>query len=383
MSSRRVMAPKKGSKINYSELPRTPKGTKCQCPCGKEVPFNRYKEVRYLTGHNHNGNPSLGHSLAELYPELAKEVYQNDPQKIWYRSGKKILWKAECGHIWDETPGHRVGVLSMGKYLGCPYCSGARVLSGFNDLAITHPKISKEAYGWDPKTVSKGMVKKMQWKCPDYGHIWTASPNTRTSTGQECSYCSGSKVWPGFNDIATTHPQLVKEAYDFDPTTLSKGSTKKVQWKCSSCEHIWTTNPNSRTSPGHDTGCPECNGRGFDKLKPGYLYLMCQPDWNLAQIGITNYPQKRLKTHKKSGWYIVDLIALPSGVDTVQTETELKRWLRSAGITKGHKPDGSKFDGYTESWPVEEFCVTSLYEICHYAEVSTPIENWDKVKVNI
>ena len=363
------MAPKKGSKINYAELPRTPKGTICQCGCELEVPFNRYKEVLYLVGHNRSGKSAPGRSLADLHPELATEVYEADPQKIWGGSGKRILWQAECGHVWDETPAHRVWVLSVGKFLGCPFCSGARVLEGFNDLLTTHPEVAAEAYGWNPVTVSKGVVKKMQWKCKDHGHIWQQNPNARTSKGLGCPYCSGKHVWPGFNDLATTHPEIAREAHNFDPTTISRGSTKKVQWRCITCEHIWTTNPNGRTSGASRGGCPQCNGQGFDSSKPGYLYMMCQPDWGLTQIGITNHKNNRTKQHGHSGWSLLNIVGPLPGYEILATESSLKRWLRSEKIPKGRKPDGSKFDGYTESWPEEELLVSSIHELRQLAEV--------------
>jgi hypothetical protein len=31
----------------------------------------------------------------------------------------------------------------------------------------------------------------------------------------------------GFNDLATTHPELAKEAFGWDPTKVSRGSAKK------------------------------------------------------------------------------------------------------------------------------------------------------------
>ena len=39
-----------------------------------------------------------------------------------------------------------------------------RIIKGVNDLATTHPEIAKEAYGWDPRTVSAGSHKKLEWE---------------------------------------------------------------------------------------------------------------------------------------------------------------------------------------------------------------------------
>jgi Zn finger protein HypA/HybF involved in hydrogenase expression len=45
---------------------------------------------------------------------------------------------------------------------------------------------------------------------------------------------------------------------DFDYSTISKFSHKKVKWKCSTCEHIWTSSVASRST---GRGCPNCSGR--------------------------------------------------------------------------------------------------------------------------
>ena len=52
---------------------------------------------------------------------------------------------------------------------------------------------------------------------------------------------------------------LVDDWFDeFDYSTIKKFSHKKVKWKCSTCEHIWTTSVASRSA---GRGCPCCSGR--------------------------------------------------------------------------------------------------------------------------
>ena len=46
-------------------------------------------------------------------------------------------------------------------------------------LSKTHPNLAKEAYGWDPTTVTKGMTTKHDWICPK-GHVYSMSVNLRT-----------------------------------------------------------------------------------------------------------------------------------------------------------------------------------------------------------
>jgi hypothetical protein len=134
-------------------------------------------------------------------------------------------------------------------------------------LAQTHPALAKEADGWDPKLVTAGSGKKVSWKCRK-GHRYESTIGSRTGQGSGCSYCVGKKILPGFNDLATTHPELSTEAYKWDPTTLGFGSGKKVKWKCHE-GHIWECSPNRRTA-GRSAKCPVCINKiilpGFNDL---------------------------------------------------------------------------------------------------------------------
>lgn len=78
--------------------------------------------------------------LATTNPGLAKEVSPNSEIKateVTSGSKKKLLWKCSNGHEWLATVGSRY------NGIGCPYCSNKKVLPGFNDLAITKPRLAK------------------------------------------------------------------------------------------------------------------------------------------------------------------------------------------------------------------------------------------------
>lgn len=149
----------------------------------------------------------------------------------------------------------------------CPYCSGRKVLKGFNDLATTHPEIAES---WarcldedkNPSNTSAGSKAKVLWECPQEGHQFLM-PVYRRTKGDGCPYCSGRKVLIGFNDLATTHPEIAAEwcgdksepAPEPAPTEVSAGSNKTMTWSCEH-GHVWSTSPKSRTR-GH--GCPVCS----------------------------------------------------------------------------------------------------------------------------
>lgn len=58
------------------------------------------------------------------------------PTDVAVRSNKKIWWKCALGHSWQESPDRRF------KGQNCPFCSGKRVLAGFNDLKSQAPQLA-------------------------------------------------------------------------------------------------------------------------------------------------------------------------------------------------------------------------------------------------
>lgn len=178
-------------------------------------------------------------------------------------SNRMVEWRCPDypgTHRWSAVVASRV----TGS--GCPICAGRRVLAGFNDLATVRPEIA--ALLVDPQIATRvtvGSNRTVDWRC-DRGHTWSAKIESLTVLGQGCPYCAGRRVWPGFNDMATTHSDLAVQLVDPElATRLSAGSGKKVQWRCpADPRHVWTSSPNARTAgrPAPTfTGCPVCSGR--------------------------------------------------------------------------------------------------------------------------
>lgn len=167
-----------------------------------------------------------------------------------------------------------------GRY-GCAECSKARrgstytkqVVMRVGSLAETMPDLAKE---WHPEKngtlspydITAGRFQPVWWLCPQCGYEWKASPNNRKrSIG--CPCCSGRVPKSGVNDLATLHPELLKE-WDYqknialDPSRLLSGSGKKAWWKCSRCGHEWETIIAIRAK---GSGCPKCSKRKNNKEK--------------------------------------------------------------------------------------------------------------------
>lgn len=176
-------------------------------------------------------------SLAAKMPELAAQWHPTlngdlKPTEVLPGSSAPVYWLCENGHHWQIA----VSVRALQNH-GCPYCTNKQVWTGFNDLAFKYPELVPE---WDesnpipPNQVLAGSTKDYVWRCSK-GHVWEASVYDRVHR-KGCPYCTGARVLAGFNDLATTHPELAKE-WDYEenellPQQVMAGSSKKVSWKC-------------------------------------------------------------------------------------------------------------------------------------------------------
>ena len=155
----------------------------------------------------------------------------------------------------------------------------------------------------DLNSITLGMDKKIWWIC-NKGHEWDDSPGHRLM-GRKCPICSNYRVLKGYNDLATTNPELAKEwnyekNYPLTPDQVVAGSSKKVWWICKN-GHEWEAAISSR-SKGH--GCPYCNN-----LKPlaGYNDLatvnpQLAKEWNYERNGDLK-PSNVLPGSQKMVWW--------------------------------------------------------------------------------
>ena len=227
------------------------------------------------------------------------------PENITVGSGKKAWWKCALGHSWKTAVSNICRRKSQ-----CPYCVNQKILPGFNDLATTHPEVLKE---WDesknlvsPSSVGAGSGKKAWWKC-DAGHSWEAVISTRAKKKVGCPYCSGKRAYKGFNDLATTHPELAQQwdwenNGDLGPENISAGSEKKVFWKCDK-GHSYDMSPYNRTSKKPQS-CPYCSGkrilRGYNDLAATHPELVQQ--WDEKKNGDLTPDQVSFGMGKKVWW---------------------------------------------------------------------------------
>ena len=250
-------------------------------------------------------------SLTNVYPEIAKEWHPTKngtlrPTDVIAGSHKKVWWVCNKGHEWLATIHNRTAAGTK-----CPYCSNKKVLSGFNDLASTNPTVANE---WNyekntcllPTMISSGSNKKVWWKC-SLGHEWQAAIVERAVRGTGCPYCANQKVLIGFNDLATTNPDVAldwnySKNQELLPTMIPSGSQKRVWWKCS-LGHEWQETIVNRTIRGY--GCPVCSGHrvlaGFNDLAT--IYPDIAEEWHPTKNADTT-PSKVSPTSNRKVWWI-------------------------------------------------------------------------------
>ena len=223
-------------------------------------------------------------SIAKTHPELLEEWnYDKNgkilPTMVSCGNNQAVWWKCTKGHEWKVSPANRIFFNSK-----CPYCSNKKVLRGFNDLATTNPDILG---AWDyernnslvPEEITSGNAKRRVWWICKNGHHFKASVYEYLHlSNDKCPICSGKQVLAGYNDLATVSPELAYE-WNYDkndilPSEVTRGSNKKVWWKCSR-GHEWQAHISIRASQG--TGCPYCANKriivGFNDLQSQYPAL--------------------------------------------------------------------------------------------------------------
>lgn len=157
------------------------------------------------------------------------------------------------------------------------------------------------------ESVSYGSKKKISWRCKK-GHEWRAVVNSRTG-GTGCPVCANRVVVPGVNDLATTHPELVRqwdtEKNEFlTPALVTAGNEKKVWWRCGK-GHSWAASIASRAK---GRNCPVCAGKlivpGENDLASVYPNIAMQ--WHPTKNGDLT-PENCAPARNRKVWWLCPL----------------------------------------------------------------------------
>lgn len=262
---------------------------------GKHFDFEWDMTINARTN-NGNGCPYLNgarvwkgfNDLATLYPEIASQWHPTKngditPDQVTYGGREKYWWyypyddpvtKKHFDFEWQASCDSRTTVGPS-----CPFISNSFVWKGFNDLETRFPELAKQWHPTKngtltPDNVLYGSNQIVWWLMPyddpetgkHFDFEWAQSINARALFGYGCPYLSGTKVWSGFNDLASRYPKIA-ECFDVErnhgtlPSQVSSGSNRSYWWKCPECGYSWKVPVSSLTLRG--TNCPHCHGMKY------------------------------------------------------------------------------------------------------------------------
>lgn len=265
--------------------------------------------------------------LQTTYPAIAREWHptKNAPLQPWEcfpKSERTVWWLKECGHEWQAKIKERT------TGYGCPYCSGRRVLVGFNDFASRHPEQAAEWHPTKngekrPEEFTEFSNAKVWWLCKTCGREWQNTINNRAK-GEGCSVCkkraAGQKLIAraaeNGNDFSSQFPDIARQWHPTKngnrlPQHFAARSNKKAWWQCPVCGHDWQT---TITQRANGQGCPKC-ARAYRTSRPEqavFFYVRTvfpdavtswEPEWLAGSPVDIFIPQLEMAIEYDGGFY--------------------------------------------------------------------------------
>lgn len=203
--------------------------------------------------------------LSTVRPDLAAEWdwAKNGtltPDLVTAKSTRKVNWRGRCGHSWTAPVANRVV-----HDTGCPYCAGKLAVAGVSDLAFIRPDLAAQ---WHPENTARPdqvrprSGKPVLWLCAS-GHVWEASPDSRSRANIGCPFCSGRYRVSHDTTLAEMRPDLVPEwdsSNAISPEDVVPHSHYLATWRCQ-LDHRWAKRVYLRTG-ARDSRCPTCATEG-------------------------------------------------------------------------------------------------------------------------
>ena len=245
---------------------------------------------RRMSGKQHpHSIPREGHSLADLFPSVAKLWHpelngEYTPNQIKPKSNFHFWWlcqesNCEHEHVWEAPTDRLIQSIQKSGATGCPHCSGLMYCE-CNSLLGKFPNICEE---WDyernegitPDKVAPLSNSKAWWICRDCGHNFYRVVSESHRYG--CPCCAGQQVHSdGSNSLSALEPAIAGEWHpskngEIGPEDVTVGSTKKRWWQCVECEHEWRTQINVKVK----YGCPYCKAGRLHSDRRNSLANIC------------------------------------------------------------------------------------------------------------
>lgn len=244
-----------------------------------DIYIPNYKIAIEYDGHRHNDKLDMDNRKDELCKEhgvkLIRVRYKGLPQTqyayhIWVEKGTNIEVCNSALEIvnlinnyYKENKKLNIDLTADEREVSKEFYNHLRE----NSLGEKYPELAKEFDikkngGLNPYYIPFASNISYWWYCEKCDTSWEQTPNARTQKGyaHKCPYCNNERVKKGFNDIKTTHPNVLKD-WDYrknkkSPEEFMAGSHTKVWWECHNCGNEWDTEIRYRCL--RHTKCPVC-----------------------------------------------------------------------------------------------------------------------------
>jgi len=261
----------------------------------------RSQSCPYCSGKKAGYDNTLKNTHRKLVKEWDFDKNTIQPNEVTYGSKKKVWWRCNEGHSFEELIYNRTH-----RKVNCRKC-GISKFPKNTKLNITHKNLVKE---WDyekntiqPNEVTYGSNKKVWWRCNE-GHSFEASILHRTRANSGCPVCKNQKT--GYeNDLKSKYPDIVNSQWDYErnvvsPEKITPGSNKKVWWKCKE-GHSFKVTPNEKLKSLYE-GCPFCDNKLVSSTNNLlYLFPDISKEWDLTK-NIKNASEVLAGSKKKYWW---------------------------------------------------------------------------------
>lgn len=201
------------------------------------------------------------------------DLNDKPPSDVSFSSGKRIFFK--CKNNKHDSHAHILSDVTSNKMksIECPYCNsvGQWIADEYGDENVS--KYWGTSNKGDAFSYAKKSHSKIYIKCQsNESHGEYAVACSDFTSGRGCPICSNKQIAKGVNDVATTHPHLVKYFLDKQEAyTVGAGSSKVIKLACERCGSIKNTKLTYVTKRGFS--CPVCgDGKSYpEKLVANIL----------------------------------------------------------------------------------------------------------------
>ena len=268
----------------------------CQGEYLCSIPIRR--EVIDSCPYCNDEQPLKGYNtISDIHPELTSYWSSKNTQKIdeitlSESKNKKYIWLCDCCNL--EFNEKLSIVLDKFSNINnrelkkiCPYCN-KKIPKPEESLGYKKPFLKSEwleNINGDIYNVFSNSNDIIEWICRKCHRNYKAKISNRAEDDKCCPYCSNRKLIKGINDLATTHPHLIKEwssLNDRQISYLTNKSSYKAWWNCSVCSNTYQQVVSQKFTS--KISCPYCRKakilKGFNDLPTTHPWLL--KEWSTS-----------------------------------------------------------------------------------------------------